>query len=782
LPATHWRPTWPARSSASCGIPSTGPSGRPEIGCQLPGSSPTGAGPSASRLGARILADLRAGQAYLTAELKQPRWLDFGAFRWSDLTAGPAVRAAFGVVTPLAIGIAAGRPDYGSFAALGALPAGFVSFRGVSRTRLLAVLIAAAGMAISTFVGAVTAATLPWLLVPAVFAWAYVAGLGAAFGQTALSVSLQWPVALLIASAVPLGPEHAVVRAGLVLAGGLWQGVLVVISWTVHRGSAERSAVADSFGVLAGYAADLASGLREPPDPERLAGSRVLADPNPLIQTSERQHLLELAALEERVRATLTALSIGRPASGPPAEARRILSTTSRVLSELAASLTGPRRRREDHLQAASGLLAGLTAETGTQWQWSGDALLAQLRAACRIVGRVNEAADVASTAPRQRRQALTRREVALTLRASVGPSTEAGRHALRLAAASALAEIIVRAAGIGHGYWAVLTVLLVLRPDYASTVYRGLQRAAGTIIGAGLGVCTVLLGKVGSGALLAGIAVSLLAAYAVFTVNNLLYAVFLTDFVVVLLALLGLPPLPTAIARLAGTGIGAGLALLAYLVWPTWAGTSASENFARLADAQGRYAAMALRAYVRPGGSQAGRLGELQRAARRARIDAEASAIRLANEPDNPPISSHLAQELVSAGHRIARANLTLGAAVAAHHPVGKGPRTPGTRRPDLADTALQPRLDELAEMVEQATGRVAAWLRAMAADQPPGTRLELPPLRARQRVIWPAAGEPGSESEETGLAAATDSLVDAIDTEADALRTVQAADKAGD
>jgi hypothetical protein len=69
---------------------------------------------------------LRGGRAFLAVELSLSGWLDFGA-----------------------------------------LPAGFVSFRGVSRTRVLAVLCATAGMAVSTFVGATTAASLPWLLVPA---------------------------------------------------------------------------------------------------------------------------------------------------------------------------------------------------------------------------------------------------------------------------------------------------------------------------------------------------------------------------------------------------------------------------------------------------------------------------------------------------------------------------------------------------------------------------------------------------------------------------------------
>ncbi len=154
--------------------------------------------------------------------------------------------------------MATGKIEYGSYAALGALPAGFVSFRGVSRTRVLAVICAAAGMAVSTFVGATTAASRPWLLVPAVFAWAYVTGVLAALGPTVLAVTLQWPVALLIASALPLGPGPAVARAGLVLAGGLWQALLVVTSWAVNRGNAERTALATTYVDLAGYAADVA--------------------------------------------------------------------------------------------------------------------------------------------------------------------------------------------------------------------------------------------------------------------------------------------------------------------------------------------------------------------------------------------------------------------------------------------------------------------------------------------------------------------------------------------
>jgi uncharacterized membrane protein YccC len=279
-------------------------------------------------------------------------------------------------------------------------------------------------------------------------------------------------------------------------------------------------------------------------------------------------------------------------------------------------------------------------------------------------------------------------------------------------------------------------------------------------VVGAGLGICTVLLARISDGALLAGIAVSLLAAYAVFTVNNLLYAVFLTDFVVVLLALLGLPPLPTAEARLAGTGIGTALALLAYLVWPTWAGNSAAENFASLIETQVSYAAGLLRAYTRPGGPDAARLAELQLAARRARIDVNASTDRLADEPDHPPFSSRLLRALSSASHRVAQALLMLGAAVAAHHAAG----------PAAQDTRLQPQLDELATMALQAGEDIASRLRDLSSATTSAATIDLPPLRAKQQAIWPA--QSAISGEESGLAAAADGLVDAINTEADVLR----------
>jgi hypothetical protein len=334
-------------------------------------------------------------------------------------------------------------------------------------------------------------------------------------------------------------------------------------------------------------------------------------------------------------------------------------------------------------------------------------------------------------------------------------------------------------------------------------------QRAAGTAVGAGLGVATALLARTGISVMLAVIGISLVASYAVFTVNYLLYAVFLTDFVVVLLAILGLPADQTALDRLAGTAVGSALALLAYLLWPSWESSAANEKFAGLLEAQGRYASALLRAYSRPGGTAAASLPALQLAARRARSDAEASADRLADEPDRPPMTGELARALTSAGHRMAQGALTLNAAVAQQRRIGQPSGTPASfipaarddptprrddptprrddptpRRDDhspgqdspdpVADRPVpadngpgqpagqpQAALDQLAAGLTESTGTLAASLREM---RPPG---RLPPLRRLQ-----AATMAGDDAAADALFAATDGLVDAVDTAADILR----------
>src|SRR5262249_19891871 len=191
-------------------------------------------------------------------------------------------------------------------------------------------------------------------------------------------------------------------------------------------------------------------------------------------------------------------------------------------------------------------------------------------------------------------------------LRANITLSTEAGRHALRLALIAAFTEALVQATGLYQGRWATLTVCIVLKPDYASTLIRGPQRALGTALGALLGAAAAYLGHADVGGLIAAAGIFVAAAYVVFGASYALFSAFLTPLVVVVLTLLGLPAISTAEARVLETFLGAGLALAGYLIWPTWAASTAHERLARLIEAHRDYVDALLAELANPSAADA--------------------------------------------------------------------------------------------------------------------------------------------------------------------------------
>lgn len=564
-----------------------------------------------------------------------------GRLRGAAAGARRAFAIAGGVALPLLIGVITHHPAEGVFAALGALLAGLASFQGVTRTRLSAVGVAGVGAAISTFVGSAVAAAQPWALIPVIAIWGYVAGLAVSLGQRRSAVAALWPVALLIAIGTPLDPKHAAYRAGLVLAGTALQAVIVTLSWAARRGGHERAAMAASYRDLAEYAGRVAHGTHQAPAPIAFAAVARLADPNPLLPRATRSTYAALLEHAEQVRAALA--SLAEHGADDPA-ARRLAAESAHVLDAVADALTND--------TPTLPVLPELAAPE-SEWHWAANALLTQLLSITELLA--NGSSESAVTTSLADAPALR------TLRAHLNPTGEIGRHALRLAVAAGVAEAFVRITGLYEGRWVVLTVFLVLRPDYTSTVSRGVHRALGTAVGALLGavIAIILHGTPVGLALAAGVAVT--AAYAVFEIDYLVYSVCLTVFVVLLLDILGLSAETTASVRLADTALGALIALVAYAVWPTWHGRSAPQIFARLIEAHRTYVTALLFELDATGGADARRLRTLQSAARRARTDAEAAAERLAAEPPHPPWTADAARTLVGTTRRLARAELSL-------------------------------------------------------------------------------------------------------------------------
>lgn len=683
-----------------------------------------------------------------------------GPFHWRDVAPRRAARVALGVVVPLGLGWASGHVDYGAYAALGALPAGVASFQGETRSRVAVVVAASVGMAVSTFVGATTAAVAPWLLVPVVGVWGYFTGLGVALGPRFGAAVLQWSIALLIAVGLPFGPAGAALRAGLVLAGGLLQAALVAVSWALRPGAHEQTALAASYRALAAYASDLATGGSDPPPPTAFAAGDKLDDPNPLLPLALRLALLNLLEQAERIRSSLAALaahaSMASEALVSEALAketrddriRRLMACAADALNRIAGALTVARAERAALVRELNESINRLAVPADVPWRWAGEALLGQLRGTASIVANLEAVAaqPAAPGAPAARSTGRSQGSVAAAiaqLRANVSTRSEAGRHAVRLAVIAVLSEVIVQATGLYQGRWVTLTVFLVLKPDYSSTLYRGVQRAAGTMLGAGLGVAAVEFARLGQGRLVAAAAASIALAYALFDVSYLLFNLFLTAFVLALLDLLGTPALRTAEARLLDTVIGSALALAAYFAWPTWEGAAAQEKFARLLEAHGAYGAGLLRELAQPGSVDVAQLRALQGTARRARSDAEAATVRLMDEPAHAPFTPQVARLLIAAVARLAHAELAL-------HALALSPDRP-MNQAGVPGRIAEP-LDAFSAALGTVISRLASALRSLQQPEP------IPALRPIH-AAW--AGEPALRG--TALVAITDRLVDA-------------------
>jgi hypothetical protein len=141
------------------------------------------------------------------------------ALDWSKFDALAAARCTVGVAIPLTIGVMIGQPSIGVFGAVGALSVGFGSFQDTEHGRVPAMFLAAIGMAVSLFVGTLAGhSTLASTIAAAV--WGLGSGLLTAPGPAASFVGLQASVGLLVALALPADAATATERAGLVLAGG----------------------------------------------------------------------------------------------------------------------------------------------------------------------------------------------------------------------------------------------------------------------------------------------------------------------------------------------------------------------------------------------------------------------------------------------------------------------------------------------------------------------------------------------------------------------------------
>jgi uncharacterized membrane protein YgaE (UPF0421/DUF939 family) len=309
----------------------------------------------------------------------------------------------------LAGGVGAGQSAAGMVAASGALSVGFGAFQQLSALRALPMILAALGMALSALIGSVLGGhALAFAAMVAL--WAGFCGLATTLGAGAWWTVLQWVIAMLVAGSRPGTLMDGLDRAGLVLAGGGLQVLIVSGAWALKLGPQTAS--------------------------------------HPL-----------------------------------------------------------PR---------------------------------APLRTAARLLRRH------------------------LSLRAPTG------RYALVLALAVGLTDLGARNLSLPNGYWAPMTLLILMKPGFRDTVTRGVQRILGTLGGAGAATLIAALLQPSEVAR-AGLCVALaFGAYSLLRVNYLAYSLCITGYIAFMLTFAGTPAPVVAVHRVIGTLAGGLAAMIVHAAWTT--------------------------------------------------------------------------------------------------------------------------------------------------------------------------------------------------------------------
>jgi uncharacterized membrane protein YccC len=150
--------------------------------------------------------------------------------------------------------------------------------------------------------------------------------------------------------------------------------------------------------------------------------------------------------------------------------------------------------------------------------------------------------------------------------------SPDSRAFAVRLALCMSIAEIARQNLPTQRPYWVLLTVAIILKPDFGSVFGRAVQRGAGTLLGVLLGSALLAFFPRGPWLLVAMAVFAAVLPWAR-TANFGLFAVFQTPMIILLLDL-ALPSDPgLVLERLTDTLIGCAIVLVfGYLLWPqTW-------------------------------------------------------------------------------------------------------------------------------------------------------------------------------------------------------------------
>ena len=556
------------------------------------------------------------------------------------------MRCAIGVALGIVGGFATGIPILAVAAAMGAMSTGFASLQGVYRTKAATMLAMAAAMSVSTVVASLCSHSVE-LSILALAVWGLGYGLVAALGPGASAIGVNATIALIIFEHFPQPLPIAAGCALMMFAGGLLQTLLLVVLWPIERYPQERRALGAAYRELAAYARAADASSRIPPSAKLTAVRKTLVDPRPFGRPAVVAAFQTLLDEAHRIRSSLALLAT---AGGAEYEAAK--GIISEALDAIAYALENARASSDDPLRAT------LRAETHDA---ALNALYGQLRAAWRSATIPLTGIALPRGLPHLHGLPRLGDQFA-TIRSHMHFESAFGRHAVRLAVVLPTAAVLAEVLPIQRGYWITLTAALVLRPDFTTTLSRGVARIVGTILGAVAATALVLAVPDTPHVYLALAAFFAAISYAAFQLNYALFSLTITAYVVFLLSLLGTPESAAVQNRLIATTVGGILAMLSYLIWPTWESPRTVAGLSTLVDASLDFTRLLLAGLIDPSSRDIPKQRALRTKLWSTRAAAEESLERMLSEPQTTHrIDPDTLLGIMAATERLGLANTVL-------------------------------------------------------------------------------------------------------------------------
>ena len=677
-----------------------------------------------------------------------------------DVPLRVALRNAFAVVAPLAIGVATGHAGIGLGIAAGALNTMFLDQPGPYRLRMQRMLLTAIAAGLSTFVGATLGAS-TLLLAIAALVWGIGGGLLVALGPNAGRAGLTSMILLVITAAEPHSPAEALDAGLLIFAGGLLQMLLAIAAWPLLRYGPERNALASLCRELAASARAPTDHAQAPPVTQALLDVESLLHGTHRARGEVMETFRVLAGIVERIRRELLAL-VDLATMIDDAEAKATLARVREYAARTLAALGDALDRGASPLAASAAMegfdsalaelerMAAASGERKAQRKLAiavarANGLAGQLRAALRNADFAGSRGDLrALEAEARLPRTLRERNALAILRANLTLSSIAFRHAVRCGVCLAIAVVGERTLAIPHGYWIPMTTAIVLKPDFAGTFSFGALRVIGTMLGLVLTTALVHYAFNNEWERLALLALLCIGFRLLTTVHYGLGVMLLTGLVVILLSFYGIAPGGTMVARGIATTLGSALALVGYVVWPSWESQRVPDAIASMIDAY--------RAHLRTllTGDAAARAAA-RSAARSARTNAQASLDRLRGEPRRNEALLAFGEGMFANANRFIRADMALEAA--------------------LDDADALPQREAVLAFAARVDAHLAAIERTLRDGAPPPSER----LRTAERALaerLEATKRDDAADVAVAVADACDRITDSVDTLAYLLR----------